>query len=67
MTAQLKAYSGNVEKDTATGDLMLPLSEEFLKNEDWRSGDVIRFEDVKLGSIVLRNLSKDARDTGKST
>lgn len=59
MTAQPNSYSGHVEKDAATGDLMLPFSEEFLKNEDWRSGDVIRFEDVKTGSFVLRNLSKD--------
>lgn len=50
-----------LEKDPETGAVFLPLDDNFLKQEDWRTGDHIRFEDVKLGSMKLVNVSKQAR------
>ena len=50
------------EKDLKTGELILPLDAEFLLQEDWRTGDRIRFEDVKPGSMTLVNASKQERE-----
>lgn len=52
-----------LEKDPATGDQLLLFGEDFLKQEDWRLGDVIRFDDVKWGSTRLTNLTKLERES----
>jgi hypothetical protein len=51
-----------LEVDPDTGDQVLLFAEDFLKQEDWRLGDVIRFDDVKWGSTRLTNLTKLERD-----
>jgi hypothetical protein len=51
-----------LEVDPDTGDQLLLFAEDFLKQEDWRLGDVIRFDDVKWGSTSLTNVTKLERD-----
>jgi hypothetical protein len=36
-----------LEVDPDTGDQLLLFPEDFLQQQDWRLGDVIRFDDVK--------------------
>ena len=52
-----------LEVDPDTGDQLLLFAEDFLKQEDWRLGDVIRFDDVKWGSTRLSNLTKLERES----
>jgi hypothetical protein len=51
-----------LEVDPDTGDQILLFAEDFLQQEDWRLGDVIRFDDVKRGSLRLTNVTKLERD-----
>ena len=51
-----------LEVDPDTGDQLLLFAEDFLKQEDWRLGDVIRFDDVKRGSLRLTNVTKLERE-----
>jgi hypothetical protein len=51
-----------LEQDPETGEVVLPFPEAFLTQEDWRQGDVIRFEEVKRGSMKLINVTKLERE-----
>ena len=44
----------NIEKDPETGDLMLPLPEELLKEVGWKTGDVLKWIDNNDGTYTLR-------------
>ena len=39
-----------VEEDPKTGDLILPLPEEFLELQGWATGDIIEWIDTKDGT-----------------
>lgn len=43
-----------LETDPETGDLILPLDDEFLKEVGWKVGDVIEWIDNKDGSWTMR-------------
>ena len=43
-----------LEKDPETGDLMLPLPEELLKEVGWKTGDVLKWIDNNDGTYTLR-------------
>ncbi len=58
----ISAWTAELQNDPVTADVFLPLSDAFLKQEVWRMGDRIRFEDVKPGSMKLVNVSKEERE-----
>jgi hypothetical protein len=60
--AQKTVWTVVLEVDPDTGDQILLFAEDFLQQEDWRLGDVIRFDDVKRGSLRLTNVTKLERE-----
>ena len=46
-----------VDKDPETGELFLPLPEEFIKDMGWTIGDTLRWKELPDGSWSLRNVS----------
>ena len=60
-TKRISTWTAELESDPVTAEVFLPLSDAFLKQEDWWMGDRIRFEDVKEGSMKLVNVSKEER------
>ncbi|WP_138517184.1 hypothetical protein [Rhodoferax bucti] len=59
---RITSWTAVFDKDPETGDVILPLDDAFLKQEDWRMNDRIRFDDVKQGSMNLVNVSKEERE-----
>ena len=45
-----------LEEDKDTGDLILPLSEEIMKEAGWKIGDKLRWIDMKDGSWMLQRV-----------
>ena len=43
-----------LETDPETGDLILPLSDELLKEVDWKIGDTLEWIDNNDGTWTLR-------------
>ena len=59
-----KIYTMTVEEDPETGELILPLSDEFLKDNDWQEGDMISWdltEDYK-GAILTNTTAQERKD-----
>lgn len=52
-----------LEKDPDSDDVLLPLPESLLIDQDWRVGDRLDFKVVSEGRCVLTNLSKAERET----
>lgn len=48
-----------LEEDPETGDLILPLPEEFLKLQGWATGDTIEWIDNKDGTWCLQKAKSD--------
>lgn len=59
---RISAWTAELESDPVTAEVFLPLSDVFRKQEDWRMGDRIRFENVQEGSMKLVNVSKEERE-----
>lgn len=58
----MKTYTFDVvEAEDGSGDMILQLTDEFCKEEDWRPDDIIEWVDLKDGSYQLINKSKDTR------
>lgn len=49
-----------------SGDGIIQLPDTFIKQEDWREGDVLDWE-VTDGRIILKNLSKQEREDGTTS
>jgi NTP pyrophosphatase (non-canonical NTP hydrolase) len=49
----LKNWTVNIEEDSETGDLILPLPQEILNLQGWQEGDVLDWEDNQNGSWSL--------------
>lgn len=47
-----------VEEDPETGDLILPLPEEFLELQGWATGDTIEWIDNKDGTWCIQKAEK---------
>jgi len=45
-----------LEEDKDTGDLILPLSDEIMKEAGWKIGDKLRWIDMKDGSWMLQRV-----------
>lgn len=50
-----------VNAEDGTDDVVLQLTDEFCKEEDWRPGDIIQWDDNKDGSYTLINKSREER------
>ena len=50
----MKSFTVTAELDYITGDTILPLPEELLKEVGWVEGDAIEFIDNKDGTFTLR-------------
>lgn len=58
----MKKYIFNiVNAEDGTDDVVLQLTDEFCKEEDWRTDDVIQWVDLKDGSYQLINITKENR------
>ena len=55
-----------VAADDGSEDQMLQFSEEFLADNDWRTGDVISFDLHEDKSIILKNKTWEARNESLS-
>ena len=47
------SWTINLEEDSETGELILPLSDEMLEGSGWTEGDVIEWIDNKDGTWSL--------------
>lgn len=52
-----------VEADDGSGDLVLQLTEEFCKEEDWQTGDIIEWKQEE-DSWIMINRTKESRSEG---
>lgn len=48
-----KRYTVTLEEDPETGDLILPLPEQLLKEAGWETGDVLNWHDNKDGTFTM--------------
>jgi hypothetical protein len=53
-SGDLKTWTVTVEEDPATGDLMLPLPQEMLDEVGWKTDDVLKWEEGKDGTWILK-------------
>lgn len=58
----MNKWTIKLEEDPETGDLVLPLSPDILKQVGWDFGDTLIWEDLKNGSWSLRK-----KDDGTTT
>jgi hypothetical protein len=58
MEQNVNTWSITVEEDPATGDLILPLPEDFLKQAGWTEGDTLEWIDKEDGSWILQKVKK---------
>ena len=64
----MKSWTLTLEEDSETGDLVLPFTEEILKELGWREGDVLEWVDNKDGSwsLVKKKSKKNKKVVAKS-
>ena len=55
-----KSWTVTLEEDPETGDLILPFTEEILKEVGWQEGDVLEWIDNKNGSWSLVKKDSEA-------
>lgn len=56
-----------LQKDPESDDLLLPLPESMLIEQDWRLGDHLKFEVISGGRCSITNLSKAEREAPGTT
>jgi len=49
-----KTWTVTVEEDASTGDLILPLPEDLLKEQGWKEGDTLQWIDNQNGTWSLQ-------------
>jgi hypothetical protein len=49
----MTSWTIKLEEDTETGDLVLPLSDDILKQVGWKEGDTLDWIDNKNGTWTL--------------
>lgn len=64
----MKSWTLTLEEDPETGDLVLPFTEEILKELGWQEGDVLEWIDNKDGSwgLVKKKQKKKNKVVAKS-
>jgi len=63
-----KSWTVTLEEDPESGDLVLPFTEEILKELGWKEGDVLEWVDNKDGSwsLVKKKIKKNKKAVVKS-
>ena len=63
-----KSWTLTLEEDPETGDLLLPFTDEILKELGWKEGDVLDWVDNKDGSwsLVKKKQKKKNKVVAKS-
>ncbi len=61
------SYTVTLQKDPDSDDVVLPLPEGFLIEQDWRVGDCLKFEVISEGRCSFTNLSKAEREAPGTT
>ena len=61
----MTGWTIKLEEDTETGDLVLPLSDDILKQVGWKEGDTLEWIDNKDGTWTL--MKKDDHGTDDNT
>jgi len=56
------SYTVILQKDPDSDDVVLPLPDRLLIEQDWRVGDRLKFEVISEGRCSLTNLSKAERE-----
>lgn len=56
------SWTVNVELDSETGELILPLPQELLEGKGWVEGDELEWIDNRDGSWTLEKVEKDAQE-----
>jgi len=51
-----KSWTINLEEDSETGDLILPLNDDILEQTGWKTGDSIDWTDNKDGSWTMKKI-----------
>lgn len=55
---QYHSYEVITQKDDATGDVLIPLPPQLLRDLGWKEGDEIDFQLDENGKIIIKKLSK---------
>ena len=58
---KLKRWTVNVEEDSETGDLILPLPPDLLEEAGWKEGDSLNWIDQKDGSWRLEKVDTTSK------
>ena len=53
----MNSWTVTVEEDTATGDLILPLPQDFLDVQGWKEGDTLEWIDNNDGTWSLKKVT----------
>lgn len=63
-----KSWTITLEEDPETGDLILPFTDEILKELGWQEGDTLEWIDNKDGSwsLVKKKIKKNKKVVAKS-
>jgi len=54
-----KSWEITVEEDPKTGDLILPLPEDFLQQAGWKEGDEVEWKENSDGSWLLSKINNE--------
>jgi bifunctional DNA-binding transcriptional regulator/antitoxin component of YhaV-PrlF toxin-antitoxin module len=55
---QYHSYEVITQKDDTTGDVLIPLPPQLLRDLGWKEGDEIDFQLDENGKIIIKKLSK---------
>ena len=56
MSNEKSRYEVTTQEDPETGDLLLPMPPELLKELDWKEGDELQFDIDDKGRIIVRKV-----------
>jgi hypothetical protein len=56
-----KAWTVHVEQDPATGDLILPLPEDLLDLQGWKTGDTLSWDEGQDGAWILSKKENEVK------
>jgi hypothetical protein len=56
-----KNYTATVDKDPESGEYILTFTDQFCEEQDWRTGDVIKWDQKEDGTITMINKCSEER------
>lgn len=57
------SWTVTLEEDE-NGDVILPLNEEFMKEQGWLEGDIISWDVIEGGAVMTNITAKERKDNG---